>query len=55
MNKSQALQFLAQVAQDFLNTLPLSAREAFRDAAQKAITELQKPEEPPASGNGQQP
>lgn len=46
MNKQQALQFLAQIAQDFLNTLPVSAREPFRQAAQQAINEIEKPDPP---------
>lgn len=46
MSKEQALQFLAQVAQDFLNTLPASAREGFRIQAQAAIDELRKPDPP---------
>ncbi len=55
MTKPQALQFLAQVAQDFLNTLPPSAREGFRKEAQQAIEELQKPDAPPTSTNEQKP
>jgi hypothetical protein len=46
MNKQQAIQFLAQVAQDFLNTLPPSAKEGFRQHAQQAITALEKPDPP---------
>jgi hypothetical protein len=47
MDKNAALQFLAQVAQDFLNTLPPSAKEGFRQHAQQAITALQQPDPPP--------
>lgn len=49
MPKQQALQFLAQVAQDFLNTLPLSARESFQRTAQDALNTMAKdePKEPP--------
>jgi hypothetical protein len=47
MTKPEALQFLAQVAQDFLNTLPPSAKEGFRQHAQQAITALQQPDPPP--------
>ena len=54
MTKPQALQFLAQVAQDFLGTLPPSAKEGFRQMAQQAITELQKQDAPPVSTNEQQ-
>ena len=55
MDKPTALQFLAQVAQDFLNTLPPSAKEGFRQHAQQAIAALEKPDAPPTSGNSQQP
>lgn len=48
MNKQQALQFLAQVAQDFMNTLPASAKEPFRQAAQQAINAIEKPDAPKA-------
>lgn len=51
MNKTQALQFIAQVASDFLNTLPVSAREPFRQQAQQAIDALEKSEAPPVSEN----
>ena len=55
MNKPQALQFLAQVASDFLNTLPPSAKEAFRQVAQQAIATLEKQDAPPESMNKAQP
>ena len=55
MTKPQALQFLAQVAQDFLNTLPPSAKEGFRQHAQQAIAALEKPDAPPVSTNEQKP
>ena len=55
MNKSKALQFLAQVAQDFMNTLPPSARGPFQKSAQEAITAIEKTESAPESGNGQVP
>ncbi len=42
MNKEQALQYLAQLAQDFINTLPLSARNATTQMANIAINELKK-------------
>ncbi len=45
MSKQEALQFLAQVAQDFLATIPISVREPFRQAAQQAIDELRKPDQ----------
>lgn len=47
MTKQQALQFLAQVAQDLLNTLPPSAKEGFRHIAQQAVDALREPEQPP--------
>lgn len=46
MDKKTALQFLAQVAQDFLNTLPPSAKEGFRQLAQQAIQALEQPDPP---------
>lgn len=49
MDKKQAIQFLAQVASDFLATLPASAKEPFRQAAQLAINELEKPDQPKAT------
>lgn len=55
MTKQQALQFLAQVAQDFLSTLPPSAKEGFRNVAQQAIAALEKPDAPPTSGSKQEP
>ena len=55
MTKLQALQFITQVANDFLVTLPPSAKEGFRQHAQQAIAVLEKPDAPPTSGNSQQP
>lgn len=46
MTKQQAIQFLAQVAQDFMNTLPASAKEPFRQAAQQAINAAEQPDPP---------
>ncbi len=46
MTKPEAIQFLAQVAQDFLAQLPLSTREPFRQAAQQAINELNRIDQP---------
>ena len=47
MDKPQALQFLAQLAQDFINSLPPSARVAVQKEAQIALNTLQeKPPEP---------
>jgi hypothetical protein len=48
MNKTQAIQFLAQVASDFLNTLPPSAKGPFQQVAQEAIKVLEKPDPPKA-------
>ncbi len=47
MTKQQALKFLTQVAQDFIATLPMSARESFRREAQDAINALLKTDDPP--------
>ena len=47
MTKPEALQFLAQVAQDFIATLPQSAKEVFRQQAQQALNELMKQDPPP--------
>ncbi len=46
MTKQQAIQFLAQIAQDFMNTLPASAKEPFRQAAQQAINTVEQPDPP---------
>lgn len=46
MNKQQALQFFIQVANDFLNTLPPSAKAPFQQVAQQAITALEKSDPP---------
>jgi hypothetical protein len=55
MTKLQALQFITQVANDFLATLPPSAKEGFRQHAQQAIAALEKPDAPPVSTNEQKP
>ena len=55
MTKLQALQFITQVANDFLATLPPSAKEGFRQHAEQAIAALGKPDAPPTSGNKQEP
>ncbi len=55
MNKVQAIQFLAQVAQDFLAKLDQSVRPGFQRDAQEAINVLMKPDEPPTSANEQKP
>ncbi len=55
MTKLQALQFITQVANDFLATLPPSAKEGFRQHAQQAIAALEKPDDPPVSTNEQKP
>ena len=55
MTKPQALQFLAQVAQDFLAKLDKSVQPGFQRDAQEAINVLMKPDEPPVSTNEQKP
>ena len=42
--KEQAIQFLSQLAQDFVNTLPISARNITAQIAQNAIDILKKEE-----------
>jgi hypothetical protein len=51
MTKPEALQFLAQVATDFLASLPPSAKPGFQQIAQQAIKTLEASETPkePAS------
>lgn len=44
MTKPEALQFLAQVATDFMATLPPSAKPGFQQIAQQAIKVLEAPE-----------
>jgi len=46
MTKQQALQFIAAALQDFLATLPPSARAPFQAQAQAAINEIEKPAAP---------
>jgi len=55
MTKPEALQFLAQVATDFLLTLPPSAKVGFQQLAQQAIKELEAKEVPPVSENAGKP
>lgn len=51
MTKLEALQFLAQVATDFLATLPPSAKVGFQQLAQQAIKAIEAKEAPPMSEN----
>lgn len=47
MTREEALQILAQIANDFLQTLPPSAKTALGKAAQEAINKLQEKEATP--------
>ena len=46
MTPEQAHQFLTQIAQDFINTLPMSARQATAQAAQAALDALKPKSQP---------
>ena len=43
MNKQQALELVAQALQDFLNTLPVSAKIPSSQAFQQALNVLEEP------------
>lgn len=47
MDKTQAIQFFAQISQDFLGTLPPSVRKGFHRDVQEALKVLNQPEQPP--------